>query len=371
MPVIFVTGFAQKNSPAKSSGPLPISPCCGVIAVRPGAPCCGVVTVRNNATGRTFEFTVDNSIAKNYTTGTALNAQPSAGIIKSVNGTVSKYVISEPPPPSGPCCGIISIEPLELCCGLVSAKLSNGVRFSFSVPKSIAATLEIGQKVSIQHFGPIDAAPVDGDKAAPVDGYAVIQSNVGALLERKWATYSFPILKPQTAPNNNSNNNQPGGYDTKNNTAYKHEVSDSLFNDKQWEIKQNLTAKGATGRIFINLPKDAECTITISEPATERQVYFTVNDRSFSLVPGTFNIQIAGSMVKNVPVQKGMDTRIKAGVLNVVASGTWTLYDEKKDRQVYFYTTPRKIGLPIGTYQLEINGTMQQVVIKDGETVDF
>jgi hypothetical protein len=66
-----------------------------------------------------------------------------------------------------------------------------------------------------------------------------------------------------------------------------------------------------------------------------------------------------------------MDTRIKAGTLNVVASGTWTLYDEKKDRQVYYSVKAKKIGLPIGTYQMDINGTMQQVVINDGETVDF
>ena len=33
--------------------------------------------------------------------------------------------------------------------------------------------------------------------------------------------------------------------------------------------------------------------------------------------------------------------------------------------------TAKKIGLPIGTYQMNINGTMQQVVIKAGETVDF
>src|SRR5665647_2200416 len=208
MLVFFATGFAQKN----------VQPCCSVIAIgpKPSGPCCAIVTTRDNATGRTFEFTVDNSIAKNYTTGTALHAQPSAGIIKSVNGTVSKYVISEPDYLE-PCCGIESIVFSEPCCSIVSVKANeppDGVRFSFSVPKNIAANLEIGQKVSIQHF-----SPVDGDKFSPVDGYAVVQSSVGALPGRKLATYSFH-LKLQS----DSNNNRPGGWDTKNNTAYKHEV---------------------------------------------------------------------------------------------------------------------------------------------------
>lgn len=348
MPVFFVTGFAQKISPAN-----PGSPCCGVIAVNPSVPCCSIVTTRDNATGRTFEFTIDNSIAKNYKPGTALNAQPSLGIIKSINGTVSKYQISEPVFSGVPCCSIISIEPGAPCCNLISVKGNEspvGDRITFSVPKSMSANLKIGQKVSIQHFGPVDAdkfQPVDGDKYQPVDGYAVVQSSKGALPGLNLATYSFPILKSKSAKTNDSNN------------------------DKQWVITQNPTAKGATGKLFLNIPKEVESVITISQPVTERQVSYTLNEHAFSLVPGTYDFTLSGSKVKGVPVQKGMDTRIKAGILNVVATGTWTLYDEKKDRQVYYSISAKKIGLPIGTYQLEINGTMQQVVIKDGETVDF
>lgn len=343
MLVLFVTSFAQINS----------GPCCAVIALKPSEPCCSIVTARDNATGRTFEFTVDNSITKNYTTGTALHAQPSAGIIKSVNGTVSKYLISEPVVYGQPCCSIINIEPSEPCCSLVSAKgnePSDGDRITFSVPKSMAANLKIGQKVSILHFSPVDgdkAQPVDGDKIAPVDGYAVVQSSKGALPGLNLATYSFPLLKPKSAKTNDSNN------------------------DKQWVITQNPTTKGATGKLFLNILKEAESVITISQPVTERQVSYTLNEHAFSLVPGTYDVTLSGSKVKDVPVQKGMDTRIKAGILNVVATGIWTLYDEKKDRQVYYSISAKKIGLPIGTYQMEINGTMQEVVIRDGETVDF
>ncbi len=371
--VFFVTSFAQKNSPN------PGHPCCSVIAAIPATSCCGIVTVRDNTTGRTFEFTVDNSVAKNYKTGTALNAQPSLGIIKSVTGTVSKYAITEPAHIE-PCCGITSIEPSVPCCSIISAKLPNDDRFSFSVPKTFAANLNIGQKVSIQHY-----PPVDGDKFQPVDGYAVIQSKVGALIAGKLATYSFRILKQKSNLHNDSINNQPGGYDIKSDKAERHEVSDSPYIDrgtngdivratnidKKWEIKQNLLAKGVTGKLFLNIPKDAECVITISQPVTERQVSYSINERSFSLVPGTYDVTISGIKVKDVPVQKGMDTRIKAGTLNVVASGIWTLYDEKKDRQVYYSVTAKKIGLPIGTYQIDLNGTMKQILIKDGETVDF
>ena len=359
MLVFFTTGFAQKNS----------VPCCSVIAVKPGQPCCAMVTIRDNATGRTFEISVDKSLAKNYTTGTALNAQPSAGIIKYVNGTIIKYAFSEPVISGSPCCGIISIEPGAPCCNIISVKKTelheppDGDRISFSVPKSFAANLEIGQKVSLFNF-----IPVDEDKFQPVDGYAVIQSKSGALSGLKMATYSFRLL-PQSDSSINTNNSG-SGWDLGTKKAEKQEVNNSI-NNKQWVITQNLLAKGATGRLFLNLPTDAECVITISQPVTEKQVFYSIHEHSFSFVPGTYDIQISGSKVKDVPVQKGMDTRVKAGILNVVASGIWTLYDEKRERQVYYSNTAKKIVLPVGTYQLEITGTMQQVIIKDGETVDF
>ena len=159
-----------------------------------------------------------------------------------------------------------------------------------------------------------------------------------------------------------------------NNSKIKDEAVNHLFDEKKWEIKQNVSIKNATGRISINIPKEIECIISISQPVTEKEVYYSgalTRERSFSLPPGIFNIKISGSAIKNVPVQKGMDTRIKAGILNVLFSGIWTLYDEKKSKQIYFSATAKKIGLPIGIYQIEINGTMQHIIIRDGETLTF
>jgi hypothetical protein len=48
-----------------------------------------------------------------------------------------------------------------------------------------------------------------------------------------------------------------------------------------------------------------------------------------------------------------------------------TLYDEKKSKQIYFSTAAKKIGLPIGIYQIDKNGIMQQIMIKDGETLQL
>jgi hypothetical protein len=154
----------------------------------------------------------------------------------------------------------------------------------------------------------------------------------------------------------------------------KDESGNHLFDEKKWEIKQNVSIKNLTGKIFIKIPKDIECIISISEPNTGKEVYYSgalTNERIFSLTPGTFDVKIFGSTIKNVPVQKGMETRVKAGILNFVTSEIWTLYDEKKGKQIYFSTSAKKIGLPIGIYQIEKNGKTEQIQIKDGEILQF
>ena len=162
--------------------------------------------------------------------------------------------------------------------------------------------------------------------------------------------------------------------DSTNNKIIKDETGNHLFDEKKWEIKPNTSIKNATGRIFIKIPKDIECIISISQPNTGKEVYYSgalTNQRSFSLAPGTVDVKISGSTIKNVPVQKGMETRVKAGILNVVTSEIWTLYDEKKSKQIYFSTTAKKIGLPIGIYQIEKNGRTEQIKIKDSEILQF
>ena len=158
------------------------------------------------------------------------------------------------------------------------------------------------------------------------------------------------------------------------NKIIKNGAANQFVEGKNWEIKQNTSIKNATGRIFIKIPKEVDCIISISQPATGKEVYYSgalTNERSFSLAAGTFDVKISGSSIKNVPVQKAMETRIKAGILNVVESGIWTLYDEKKNKQIYFSPTAKKIGLPIGIYQIEINGTIKKIIIMDGETLQL
>ncbi len=76
------------------------------------------------------------------------------------------------------------------------------------------------------------------------------------------------------------------------------------------------------------------------------------------MIPGEFNVFLTYLPVKGVPVQKGMNTRLKAGILNVVTTGQWSLHDESKEKVYVIYYKPSKIGLPVGKYNIQINGAI-------------
>ena len=78
-----------------------------------------------------------------------------------------------------------------------------------------------------------------------------------------------------------------------------------------------------------------------------------------------------GATVASVPVQPGMDTRIRTGVFNIVTDSYWELYDETKTTRMTDAHGSRKVGLPVGMYQVKVTGGFAEVVIKDGQVTDF
>lgn len=136
-----------------------------------------------------------------------------------------------------------------------------------------------------------------------------------------------------------------------------------------WELNPN-GLKGAAGRILVNLPADLPVLIGFYDTNDK---YLSSEDKSLpvSFPPGGYNIQISSVKLINVPVQKGMDTKIYAGTLNVVTLSAWQVFDDTKKKYYHGGSTPEKVGLPAGNYQLLVNGIFQPVVVKNGETTDF
>ncbi len=142
----------------------------------------------------------------------------------------------------------------------------------------------------------------------------------------------------------------------------------------KWVITPVTNMKGVLGRLNMNFPDAVEWNIWIYTQADKKMVnsfYQSHNTKSYNLSPGEYRLLLTTVPVENVPIQKGYDTRLKAGFLNLVSEGSWELYDATKENIYTSNTKPQKIALPVGSYQLNLGGQFYPVVIKDKVTVEY
>lgn len=97
----------------------------------------------------------------------------------------------------------------------------------------------------------------------------------------------------------------------------------------------------------------------------------TMLTQTFTLLPGSYDIEVNKIRVNGVPVEKGNDTRIKAGIIHITTAASWTLYDESKQKVLINSYSHQPRGLPVGRYTLTIMNQDQNIEIKDGETVVY
>ena len=315
----------------------------------PGEPCCAVVGIntatntviaRNNATGRLFTFKTDGTDIRSVKLKDAVTANANLTSVVAVNGAVRKYGAEPVNSPqinwSEPCCSIVQIDNLEPCCNMVSAKnKTTGAVITFKVPKPVLGTVKIGDGVFSDSLG---------------SGYwpmAIIQSSYQGE-NGQLNSFGYPI--------------ESGNQSSQESSAGK------------WVIS-TANVKGVFGRLNTDFPSDVEWSVDIRKSADNK---FITNRSGFSkhgpaqdVAPGIYNFRLNTILVENVPIERGKETRLKTGVLNIVSPGHWELYDETKTR---FHTSGnklKKIALPAGSYQLKLGGQFFPVVIRDKETVEY
>ena len=119
----------------------------------------------------------------------------------------------------------------------------------------------------------------------------------------------------------------------------------------KWVITPVAKMKGVLGRLNMDFPAGVEWSIGIYTQAENKFVnsYREFHHTKFyDIAPGEYRLVFNNYLpVENVPIQKGKETRIRAGVLNTadfVAEGYWTLYDETK--KIYYYSDYKPKKLP-------------------------
>lgn len=291
----------------------PFDPCCGIISIKaiPGAPCCNVITVRDKTTGELHSLKTTKSESSSLKIGETVSVRIQNKKATVIDGGTTTVDIVQPSS-FAPCCNIVSIkvDPLEPPNGnrIVTAKL-NGTSetFNFFVPKTISSLLHVGQEVARE------------------DNYAFIRPT--------------------------------------NKTMYSYSINGN-------EDKTDLS-NASTGKVHLDLPKDDQCFIFIYEHGTNKEIKGTSKDRIFYMAPGVYDIKVSSVKMEEITVMKGMDTKILAGSLNITSPSSWQLFDESKKIRITGSSKPGKIGLPVGNYNVKINGSFLPIVIKDGEMVNL
>jgi hypothetical protein len=139
---------------------------------------------------------------------------------------------------------------------------------------------------------------------------------------------------------------------------------------EKWVINK-VNATTSTGNLLIDLPKDTKWDITIHPAGDSKVLSNTMLHTSFELQPGLYDLEINHIWIKEVPVEKGNDTRLKAGILHIKNKTPWTLYDEAKQNVLINSSSEEERGLPIGKYKLTIRDEDHDIEIKDGKTVKY
>ncbi len=140
-------------------------------------------------------------------------------------------------------------------------------------------------------------------------------------------------------------------------------------NDK-WQVKK-VNAKTNTGKLIITLPKDVAWDMTIFPAGSDKVLSNTMLKTNFSLLPGSYDLEINHIRITGVKIEKGNETRLKAGTLHITSATSWTLYDETKKTVLINSMSAQKRGLPVGKYKLSIDNQDRDIEIKEGETMEY
>ncbi len=321
-------------------------PCCGIAGIDAKK---GIVTVINNETGRVQQFKPAARDIGSLRTGDKIALQN--GKITSVNGVGKIFQPFEPvnefEPVNGftsqvndgvPCCSIVSLQVNDAvpCCGIVTVKnITTGQMHTFQASAAIAKTFTLGQRVNINN------------------NLAVMQSGAGATPAQK-GVYAFNIKDSAAIASNKISG-----------------VNDT----EKWVITPNPALKGAMGRITIRTPEKSTYSLTVFKAGTDEKSAYRYGGTEFLLLPGQYDTRWWDNSkwrLSGVPVRRGMDTRIRAGMLNLNLSGTeWVIYDETKTIVMEQGYSVWRVGLPVGKYYVKVNNDFAEVVIKDGEVTEF
>lgn len=136
----------------------------------------------------------------------------------------------------------------------------------------------------------------------------------------------------------------------------------------QWAIKNNYS-KSDNGQLLIALPAQAALNCIVNKSG-EAKTFVLRNDSPKELAPGSYDVTFWGIKIPSVTVDKRMDTRILAGVLNSTVRGAWEVWTTD-GAKIFSAGGPKQVALPVGNYIVKTGGAEIKTTITDGKISIF
>jgi hypothetical protein len=147
----------------------------------------------------------------------------------------------------------------------------------------------------------------------------------------------------------------------------------TIVNTQNWSMTNNKKIPADKGRINLVFPANVEWSVDVytadDKFYTNRSSYS--KHGSYDIVPGNYSFKFNGIPIDNVPVERGKEIKLKVGILNMMSTGHWELYDESKK---IYYTSgnkPVKKAFPIGKYIFTFEGKEYRMRLKEGTVLKF
>ena len=134
--------------------------------------------------------------------------------------------------------------------------------------------------------------------------------------------------------------------------------------------------KGRLGRLIVKFPDGANpgnTRVDVYRPGEQVSLAGGYGSQILDLIPGTYEVEVSRKRIIAVTVQPAHDTRVRVGVLRVIAGSNTRvdLLDAKDDRALTGGFGSQEYGLPVGPIQIKVAGQAETVTIKDGQITEF
>ncbi|MBI1343598.1 MAG: hypothetical protein GC171_11745 [Terrimonas sp.] len=384
---LLFTSSATYSQYPNSGGPVIFK----IMDIEPATANYSIATCRSDD-GKTIQFKLpqnQNKVAINtkqgsLPLGTQVEADFITGKATLVNNPVVQYKLVKAIF-SRACCNISAIEKsfdYSKCYIIAKKDTANGITYfiirTSVVNQSLPSKLKLGIPIYERNYNGIRYAILKNPDADGAE-YMSLSFNFGYMTNTAYNSIPKANNPGSLAENANASQAQTQKLNTGQGVvnAEVEQKPGNLNaiqnkNTPTYEIANNASLKGATGRLILKLPDDADFSIhKVLASGDKKYIGQFFRGDNIGLFPGNYDVYIYGAIVPNVEIQKGMETRIKAGVLNFTDALLYRVYGPNGNTWVEMFKGPKKIGLPVGTYSISVNGQSMEIVIKDGEVTDF